>query len=435
MNKSCIAVILAGGAGERFWPITTSKPVFPYLGKTFLERAFGEIVSKGVDRVVLVASPQNQKVLTGTKWPVPHTVVLQQKPLGMADALLVAKQHLAHSSLLVLGDDLVDSVVASDILTKAKTSDAFAIVPRFKADRYFPGGYLRLSGDRVLEIVEKPDLGKEPSQFVTSVTHFIRDSDVFLEQLRLVKTKTDDRYEKTLSALAKQHKVLTVEAQDHLISLKYPWHILDVMQQFLGKIAPSQGKNVRMKDNVTLEGAVIIGDNVTIYENTKIVGPCFIGSGTIIGNNNLIRESHIGTNCVTGFHTDITRSYVGSDCWFHANYIGDSVLEGNIGMGSGAVLANLRLDEGEISSVVDGQKVATNRKKLGAMIGRGVRIGVNANIMPGIKIGAGSFVGAGVVLDRDLPDASFCFARPGYEMKKNTKTVSPQARSTFKAKI
>ena len=65
-------------------------------------------------------------------------------------------------------------------------------------------------------------------------------------------------------------------------------------------------------------------------------------------------------------------------------------------MGAGAALANLRLDDGVIQS--------SGKNKLGVMIGMHVRIGVNASIMPGIKIGKGSFVGSGVVLDRDLPE-------------------------------
>ena len=64
-----------------------------------------------------------------------------------------------------------------------------------------------------------------------------------------------------------------------------------------------------------------LGDNVKIFENSKIVGPCYIGDNTVIGNNNIIRQSQIGSGCVTGFNTDITRSYIGDNCWFHSNYI------------------------------------------------------------------------------------------------------------------
>jgi bifunctional UDP-N-acetylglucosamine pyrophosphorylase/glucosamine-1-phosphate N-acetyltransferase len=171
---------------------------------------------------------------------------------------------------------------------------------------------------------------------------------------------------------------------------------------------------------------VYLEDNIKIFENTKIVGPCYIGKNTIIGNNTIIRGSHIGADSVVGFNCDVTRSYIGDNCWFHSNYIGDSVLENNISMGGGSSLANLRLDDGEIG--------VSGRRKLGAMIGVGVRIGVNASVMPGVNIGKNSFVGAGVVLDKNLPDNSFCIARPGYTISKNYKTA-PISRDDFRKKI
>ena len=104
-------------------------------------------------------------------------------------------------------------------------------------------------------------------------------------------------------------------------------------------------------------------------------------------------------------------------------------------MGSGSVLANLRLDEGEISSQVSGNRIATHRTKLGSMIGKGVRIGVNASIMPGIKIGANSLIGAGLVIDRDIPDNSFCVQKSTFEIKQNTRTNEPGKRDAFKSKL
>ena len=191
-----------------------------------------------------------------------------------------------------------------------------------------------------------------------------------------------------------------------------------------------------MKKNVILEGNVYIEDNVTIYENTKIIGPCYIGKGSIIGSNNIIRASHIGAGCVTGFNTDITRSYIGDDCWLHSNYIGDSVLESDVSMGSGTVLANLRLDEEDITSVVQNNKISTQKNKCGALIGSHVRIGVNVSVMPGIKIGSDSSIGAGLTIVEDVPSSSFCVGnRPSYTVKKNTRRVDIESRKQFRMKI
>ena len=222
----------------------------------------------------------------------------------------------------------------------------------------------------------------------------------------------------------KTHHVTMIPYTGAFTTLKYPWHVLDVNAMLLSKLHRTTGRNVIIKKNVILEGNVYIEDNVTIHENTKIIGPAFIGEGSIIGNNNIIRESHIGRRCVTGFNTDITRSYIGDDCWFHSNYIGDSVLEKDISMGSGSVLANLRLDEQDIGS--------TQKNKCGAMIASHVRIGVNVSIMPGLKIGSHTSIGAGITIVKDVEDQSFCVGKqPSYIVKKTLTLCMVRRENNF----
>jgi bifunctional UDP-N-acetylglucosamine pyrophosphorylase/glucosamine-1-phosphate N-acetyltransferase len=46
--------------------------------------------------------------------------------------------------------------------------------------------------------------------------------------------------------------------------------------------------------------------------------------------------------------------------------------------------------------------VDTGYDKLGAIVGRGCRIGVNASLMPGVRVGADCLVGPQVCLHDDL---------------------------------
>ena len=277
-------------------------------------------------------------------------------------------------------------------------------------------------------MLKSREKGNEPSDRVNLVFHFFPELCAFTSLFKEVKSLKDDMYEQAFSLYMKDHKVCMVSYDGLWAPLKYPWHVLDVNAMLLSQLPPKIGRNVEIKKNVILEGNVYIEDNVTIYENTKIIGPCYIGKGSIIGNNNIIRASHIGFRCVTGFNTDITRSYIGDDCWFHSNYIGDSVLESDISMGSGSVLANLRLDEQDIGS--------TQKNKCGAMIGSHVRIGVNVSIMPGIKIGSDSSIGAGITIVEDVPSSSFCVGnRPSYTVKKNTRRIDIESRKQFHVKI
>jgi len=140
-------------------------------------------------------------------------------------------------------------------------------------------------------------------------------------------------------------------------------------------------------------------------------------------------------NCVVGYNTEVVRSYIGSSCWFHTNYIGDSVVDENVSFGSGAITANLRLDEGGIYSKINKSKINTQRNKLGNIIGRNVRIGINCMLMPGVKIGKNSFVGSGAILSEDLQENQFCIVRQKHTILKNRFRLDEKSRAEFHKKL
>ena len=433
MKNTVVAVVLAGGVGNRFWPLQTDKVLFPFMGHPLLEYSVKSVLPKEVTKVVVITNERNNPHLSQATFSVPTVTVIQRNPYGMADAILSAASEIENCSLLIInGDDVTDTDLLSRVVTKGLEDGVFGVIPGFKPDGYFPGGYLSLSGDTVTDIVEKPGEGNEPSEYVGMLGHFIADSTELLSELRQQKSDNDDIYEKAISAMAKRHTFHLLKHEGRFASLKYPWHVLDVMDLLLGRVTSHRGKNVQIKSNVVIEGDVYLDDDVKVFENTKIVGPCYIGKGTIIGNNVMLRHSHIGAGCVVGFNSDVTRSYIGDECWFHSNYIGDSVLEKNISMGSGATLANLRLDDGIIHSRVKEEKVSTGKNKVGALVGKNVRIGINTSVMPGVKIGCNSFVGSGVILDKDLPEESFCIVKSTYTVLRNKKSVESQSRDEFK---
>lgn len=419
-------IVLAGGEGKRFWPFTTSKALFPFFGVPVLTHILSDL-PKEISRLIIVTSPVNDEYIRSLPFSVPASTVIQKTPNGMADAMLACREVVGNSSVIIMNsDDIVSPALLESVIATAITSDVFGVIPGLKTLKHGPFGYLAFDGNRVKGIVEKPAAGREPSQYAYLVCDYIRNGKEFMEELVKTKSTQDDVFEKALTGLMTKYEFAFVPDTGPFAPLKLPRHVLPAMDVLFTGLEKHKGKNVRIKSNVVIEGPVYIEDNVQIFENTKIVGPCYIGKNTIIGNNCIIRDSHIGADSVIGFNCDITRSYLGDNCWLHMNYVGDSVLEGNVSMGGGAKLANLRLDDGEI--------MGTGRTKLGVMIGRGVRIGVNASIMPGVKIGANSFIGSGVILDKDIPENSFCAMKTELRITKN-RTVAPTSREEFKKKL
>ena len=101
----------------------------------------------------------------------------------------------------------------------------------------------------------------------------------------------------------------------------------------------------------------------------------------------------------------------------HLSYIGDSVIGSECNLGAGTLLGNLRLDDKTVKVKVRDRVIDSGRRKLGAIIGDKVKTGINASLMPGVKVGNNSWVGPGVVLHEDLPDDVVIFQKQSFEVK------------------
>jgi acetyltransferase-like isoleucine patch superfamily enzyme len=141
-------------------------------------------------------------------------------------------------------------------------------------------------------------------------------------------------------------------------------------------------------------------------------------SGTV-----LYRGSHIGARLETGHHVVIREQCeIGNDVsvWTgsvidYGCRLGDSVkihcncyvaqyteIEEGAFLAPGVTIAN---------DLYPGS-AASERVMSGPSIGAGARIGVNVTILPFVRIGGGTLVGAGSTVTRDLPERCVAFGNP-----------------------
>ena len=347
----------------------------------------------------------------------------------MAGAVLSAienyRTHFNGRSLYILNcNDIYDEIVHDNMMEKFENrADVDVFVAGYEVKKYIPVGYFIFESGKVVGIKEKPGEDKMPSNLANLVAHLFRNPEKFLlkiEELAKGKSTKDNIYELALDSLFKEQGAEVVTYNGRWEILKYPWHVLSVMDYFLAEIRNTLiDPSAEVSDKATISDKVIIAEGVKIFEGAKITGPCYIGKNTVIGNNAMVRESIVGENCVIGFGSEVTRSYLGDEIWLHSNYIGDSILEKNVSLGFGSVTGNLRLDEQNIFVTVKDQKIDSNRTKLGMIVGADVRFGVNVSIMPGVKIGSGSFVGPGVILTKDFPENKICLVKQEFVIKEN----------------
>ncbi len=370
----------------------------------------------GFNEAVIVANPDNRAdivEMTAQMRAMNIQTVVQSEPLGMGDAILQAATALADRPetpiYITQVHDVVDDRLHKQMLEAYQANPGANYLAGYEYEGYFPGGYLIVDrSGRISGIIEKPGAENKPSNLVNIVAHLHRDSSHLFNAIRAEYTKgipSDDHYERAMDNLMKVELYRVVPYQGHWSALKYPWHVLDVMNYFLSQIEGQiVAKSAQVSDTARLVGNVFIGENVRIFPGAAVVGPAYVGAGTIVGNNSLIRQSMVLNACEVGFTTEIARSYVADHCSMHACRVLDSVFAAGVNFSAGCTTANLRIDRGEVSSVVKGQKVGSGRDKLGAIIGEGAFIAVDVMTMPGVKIGERAQIGPGTYVMEDVRD-------------------------------
>jgi bifunctional UDP-N-acetylglucosamine pyrophosphorylase/glucosamine-1-phosphate N-acetyltransferase len=434
-------VFLCGGIGKRMFPIAEDKFLLNFLGKTLLQHQMDMAQKAGFDQFIIIGNSANMeqigkiaKMTSAAK----IELALQKRALGIADALKSAEPFLDKPIIVMNPNDVFTASAYTGLLQENNKKSAVSYVLGYEVKDYFPGGYLAVSSANELKhIVEKPEPGQEPSSLVNILVHLHTEPKKLLKHIENVKTTRDDVYECALDNMVKDgHKIKVVPYTDFWAPIKYPWHIFDVVKYFLDIAQQQISASASISAKATIEGKVIIGDNVRVLEDAVIRGPAYIGSNSVIGTNALVRDySHIGTDCVIGYSTEVKGSYIGDGCWFHSSYIGDSIIGKNCFFGAGTILANFPFDEQNISVTVADQAIDTGRDKFGAIFGDNCKTGVNASIMPGIKVGPNSIVGSHVCLVKDLEPEKMILAEPRYRILSNPVKFDEAKRRKLKEKL
>ncbi len=426
-----IAILIFAGRSTRFWPLS-EKNFFPIWGTNLLERQLKKLKNAGYKDILLVGGPHNVKEAR-KYFPKEKILTQTDTDAGMQGALLAALPSCKKESVLIVSaNDVIDEDVFRLLKREALKKKEGGLILARKVKTYFPGGYLKTKGKRILSIVEKPGEGKEPSNLVNLVAHIHTDASVLLQALREAKSVKDDGYEQALDLLFQEHPYEAVAYNGSWHPIKYPWHLLDLLENILPpNTKPIIPKSCTVHRTAVIEGAVVLGEGVKVMAHATIVGPCFIGQGSIVANNALVRGSSIGQRCVIGYNTEIARSVLGDDIWTHSSYVGDSVLASDVSFAAGTVTGNLRLDEAPIVSAVNGEKIPTHRTKLGVIVGAHCRTGIHTCLLPGVKIGSHSFVSSGSIVSSDIPNGSFL--KDG--VLRENRTTSTADRSTLRKKI
>ena len=177
-------------------------------------------------------------------------------------------------------------------------------------------------------------------------------------------------------------------AAEYLSGFTYPWEALKGIKEMILALGPSLGE-----DYTEVSENVWVHKTATIAPTAYLGAPCIIGAGTEVRLCAFIRGSALVVeNCVVGNSVELKNVILFDNVQTpHYNYVGDSILGYKAHMGAGSITSNVKSDKTLV--VIHGEEpIATNLKKVGAMLGDFVEVGCNSVLNPGTVVGRNSNV-------------------------------------------
>jgi UDP-N-acetylglucosamine diphosphorylase/glucosamine-1-phosphate N-acetyltransferase len=423
------AVVLAAGEGVRLQPVTATRPkhLIELGGKPILEFCLNALKASGITEVVVVTHYIGDAIRRffgdGVKFGLKIEYAEQAEMLGTGNAVSVVEPYIDNDFVLVYGDLLFAPEAVANVVTLFEAENpaaVMAVVPVEKPESY---GIVEVgAGQTVKGIVEKPASSDAPSNLANAGI-YVFSKEIF-NILKRTKVSVRGEWELTdaLSLWIEDEKrVLAAEISDgDWLDVGRPWDLLEANSWVLKRMKHRVlGK---VENGAHLVGAVTVAETARIRSGAYIEGPCFIDKGSDIGPNCYIRScTSIGENVRVGNACEVKNSIIMDETHVgHLSYVGDSILCERCNLAAGTITANLRLDDGAVKMSVKGEVVDTGRRKLGAILGDDVKTGINALLMPGVKVGTNSWVGANFTVQRDLPANTIALLKQDEERREKS---------------
>ena len=390
------AVVLAAGQGTRIRPLSSSvpKPMLPVADRPLAAHTVDAAVDAGADEVILVIGYEAETVREyfGAEYRgVPISYAVQEEQAGTAHAVNAASEHLEGPFAVLNGDNLYDQDAIDELFSECPAICAIEV----EDPRNY--GVLSTTDGTVTDIVEKPD--DPPTNLANAGAYAFP-----AEAIEWLDVPASERGEHEITDVVAQvvdQFAVTPVTLERWMDVGRPWELLEANEWKLGELEGRIEGDV--SEDAHLEGEVVVEEGATVKPGVVIEGPALIRSGATVGPNAYVRGATlIDEGAKVGNAVEVKNSVLSRDATVgHLSYVGDSVLGRDVNFGAGTTVANLRHDGGSVKFTVKGDRVSTNRRKFGVVVGDDAKTGINTSLTPGLKLDTGATTTPGEVVERD----------------------------------
>ena len=289
------AVILSAGKGKRLHPITLnhSKAMTPILGVPIIQRIISVLANCGLKRFVVVRAPQDQELeelmrKLAEELGLEIKTALQHQAKGTADALNSARNLIESDFLLTSCDNLYPDLHFQNLLDCFFEKNACAVLTlsRFKPKDLNKSAGVRLQGDEIIDLKEKPGENSGPWDAISKFL-FVLDKKVldFLEQVP--ESERGEREIQTaikmmIDQLGKEKKPRGVFVSRYL-HLTSAQDLIEIHNHYLANHKPySVHPEAELEEGVKLIEPVMIEKGVVIKKGSCIGPFVYIGAGSLL---------------------------------------------------------------------------------------------------------------------------------------------------------
>ena len=440
-------VILAAGEGSRMLS-SKAKSLQPVGGHSMLRRIY-ESIEDITDETTFVVGYEKDSIIQEINLFDGSLKITEQKQaIGTADAVKSSLDMIAAGSkvLVLYGDvPLIQKTTLKDLI--AMTHENLTILTT-QIDN--PSGYGRVKKDAdgmAQAIIEEKDASKEEKQIKEIFTGILCCNKNLLEEainevgndnaakeyyLTDIVSIINEKGFKINTCLVPNEEVQGANTKTELAKLEKIYRKMkaeELLKMGITLSDPSRvdvrgtisaGKDCSIDINVILDGNINLGDNVTIGPNTILkdveIGDgstieafshlvsSKVGEGCSIGPYARLREgSHIDNGAKIGNFVETKKTKVGKNSKAnHLAYLGDAEIGEDSNIGAGTITCNY-----------DG------KKKHSTKIGDESFVGTNSSLVAPVTIGSNTYVAAGSVITKDVPDNALGVGRAKQDNKEN----------------